>query len=100
MFRLQKKRKLKTKMKRQVNKCMRVNCWKALKKKKKKKPKLEKTYSPLSGGGRRRRRGFSLTALCPTGRRSIGRRPRSNELKLAGSRAYARTGTGRRWNAL
>ena len=56
---------------------------------------LEITYSSLNRGGRKERKGLSLTTSCPTGTRSIGRRPRSSEFRLTGSGAHVRMGIGR-----
>ena len=52
---------------------------------------LEITYSPLSGG-RRKRGCLSLAALCPAGRRSTCGWPWSSRLRLADSRACTRAG--------
>jgi len=57
---------------------------------------LEITYSPLCGGGHKRRRGLSLATLCPTGRRSIHRQPWSSEHRFGGDGAYVGMGTSRR----
>ena len=75
---------------------MRVNRRKARYIFKKRRAQLEIIYSPLSGGGRRGRRGLSLTASCLTGRRSIGGRPWGSELGLAGSGAHTKASTGGR----